>query len=243
MRRGSSPGSGNPGAHHASPGGRGRGQSNPGGGNGSPAPTDSTPSPSPSREAALRRRPAVAGRRARLPRLRAARPPRPRASRASRRASRRASPRSRAARRPGWRRARRAPAGPGEEAEPFERLHTEAGLASKLGAMAHAHAHGRGVGRREQARGTPEALAARRVANRRRMLAAAAINGGMFAVGVPAALSPARWPCWRTRAMCSPISRQSRSPCLPRGSPRGRPVRAAPSATSARRSSRPSSTA
>jgi len=49
--------------------------------------------------------------------------------------------------------------------------------------MAHAHAHGRGVGR-EQARGAPEVLAERRVANRRRILAAAGINGGMFAVGV-----------------------------------------------------------
>src|SRR3954470_4966047 len=50
--------------------------------------------------------------------------------------------------------------------------------------MAHAHAHGRGVGHREQSRGAPEALAARRVANRRRMLTAAAINTGMFAVGI-----------------------------------------------------------
>src|SRR5690242_1178240 len=49
--------------------------------------------------------------------------------------------------------------------------------------MAHAHAHGRGVGRREQPHATPETLAARRDANRRRMLAAG-INGGMFAVGV-----------------------------------------------------------
>src|SRR4051812_49709294 len=50
--------------------------------------------------------------------------------------------------------------------------------------MAHAHAHGRGVGRRDSARGLPEAVAARRAANRRRMLVAAAINAGMFALGV-----------------------------------------------------------
>src|SRR5215216_4564253 len=50
--------------------------------------------------------------------------------------------------------------------------------------MARAHAHRRGIGRREQPRGAPEELAERRAANRRRMLAAAAINGGMVAVGV-----------------------------------------------------------
>src|SRR5215213_2404169 len=50
--------------------------------------------------------------------------------------------------------------------------------------MARAHAHGRAGGRPDAARGAPEALAARRVANRRRMLVAAAINAGMFAVGV-----------------------------------------------------------
>src|SRR5215216_5118856 len=50
--------------------------------------------------------------------------------------------------------------------------------------MAHAHAHGPGVGRSQAALGGPEALAVRRSANRRRMLAAGAINAGMFAVGV-----------------------------------------------------------
>src|SRR5215207_1087601 len=49
--------------------------------------------------------------------------------------------------------------------------------------MAHAHAHGRGVGRGEGTHG-PEALAERRAANRRRMLIAAAINGGLFAAEV-----------------------------------------------------------
>lgn len=49
--------------------------------------------------------------------------------------------------------------------------------------MAHAHAHGPAVGGRD-AGGGPEILAARRSANRRRMLAAAGINAGMFALGV-----------------------------------------------------------
>src|SRR4051794_33011327 len=49
--------------------------------------------------------------------------------------------------------------------------------------MAHAHAHRPAVGGRD-AGGGPDALAARRSANRRRLLAAAAINAGMFAVGV-----------------------------------------------------------
>jgi len=50
--------------------------------------------------------------------------------------------------------------------------------------MAHAHAHGQGIGRPGSGPGTPEGIAARRVANRRRMLAAAAINAGMLALGV-----------------------------------------------------------
>src|SRR5215211_3977762 len=50
--------------------------------------------------------------------------------------------------------------------------------------MARAHAHSRAGGRPDGARGAPEALAARRVANRRRMLVAAAINAGLFAVAV-----------------------------------------------------------
>jgi cobalt-zinc-cadmium efflux system protein len=49
--------------------------------------------------------------------------------------------------------------------------------------MAQAHAHGSGLGG-SYARGGPEAVAARRSANRRRMLGAAAINAGMVAVGV-----------------------------------------------------------
>lgn len=47
--------------------------------------------------------------------------------------------------------------------------------------MAHAHAREGGPG---GVGGGPQALAARRAANRRRMLVAAAINAGMFAVGV-----------------------------------------------------------
>jgi cobalt-zinc-cadmium efflux system protein len=50
--------------------------------------------------------------------------------------------------------------------------------------MAHAHAHGRAAGGRDGARGNLGTLANRRAANRRRMLAAAAINLGMFALGV-----------------------------------------------------------
>jgi cobalt-zinc-cadmium efflux system protein len=49
--------------------------------------------------------------------------------------------------------------------------------------MAHAHAHGPAVGDRDSP-GGPEALAARRSANRRRMLIAAAINGGMVGLEV-----------------------------------------------------------
>jgi cobalt-zinc-cadmium efflux system protein len=50
--------------------------------------------------------------------------------------------------------------------------------------MAHVHARDPGAGRPGSTRGTPEAIAARRLANRRRMLVAAAINAGMFALGV-----------------------------------------------------------
>ena len=50
--------------------------------------------------------------------------------------------------------------------------------------MAHAHAHGTPAEGRQAPRGSLEALAVRRAGNRRRMLAAAAINAGMFAVGV-----------------------------------------------------------
>jgi cobalt-zinc-cadmium efflux system protein len=51
--------------------------------------------------------------------------------------------------------------------------------------MAHSHAHGRGLGRDEGGRGdAPAVAAARRSANRNRMLTAAAINAAMFAVGV-----------------------------------------------------------
>src|SRR5215211_4647792 len=49
--------------------------------------------------------------------------------------------------------------------------------------MAHAHPHRSAVGGRD-AGGGPEALTARRSANRRRMLAAGAINAGLFAVAV-----------------------------------------------------------
>jgi cobalt-zinc-cadmium efflux system protein len=49
--------------------------------------------------------------------------------------------------------------------------------------MAHAHAHGPAVGGRDSL-GGPEALAARRAANRRRMLIAAAINGAMVGLEV-----------------------------------------------------------
>jgi cobalt-zinc-cadmium efflux system protein len=49
--------------------------------------------------------------------------------------------------------------------------------------MAHAHARGPGAGRGERAHG-PEGLAARRAANRRRMLVAAALNAAMFGLGV-----------------------------------------------------------
>jgi cobalt-zinc-cadmium efflux system protein len=49
--------------------------------------------------------------------------------------------------------------------------------------MAHAHPHRPAAAGRD-AGGGPEALAARRSANRRRMLAAGAINAGMFAVGI-----------------------------------------------------------
>ena len=54
---------------------------------------------------------------------------------------------------------------------------------SKLGAMAHAHAPGQGI-ERGAGPGAPDALAARRAGNRRRMLGAAAINAALIAAGV-----------------------------------------------------------